>query len=90
MIGAKVAVDAEGSLRASKAIDFVARNEFDFTVKDVADGQAWASIPGLSFRNGSGAIVHNADRAILENMDALPFVTPVYKRDLVMENYFIF
>ena len=26
---------------------------------------------------------------ILENMDALPFVTPVYKRDLVIENYFI-
>ena len=26
MIGAKVAVDAEGSLRASEAIDFVARN----------------------------------------------------------------
>ena len=22
-------------------------------------------------------------------MDQLPFVTPVYKRDLVMENYFI-
>ncbi len=33
--------------------------------------------------------MHNADRAILEDMDALPFVTPVYKRDLVIENYFI-
>jgi radical SAM superfamily enzyme YgiQ (UPF0313 family) len=33
--------------------------------------------------------VHNEDRAVLENMDALPFVTPVYKRDLVVENYFI-
>ena len=27
--------------------------------------------------------------AILEDMDALPFVTPIYKRDLVIENYFI-
>jgi len=36
MIGAKVAVDADSSLRASSAIDFVARNEFDFTIKDVA------------------------------------------------------
>ena len=33
--------------------------------------------------------MHNQDRAILENMDALPFVTPVYKRDLAIENYFI-
>src|SRR6195952_1746674 len=42
MIGAKVAVDAEGSMRASAAIDFVARNEFDFTIKDVADGKDMA------------------------------------------------
>ena len=34
-------------------------------------------------------IIHNAERPILENMDDLPFVTPVYKRDLVIENYFI-
>ena len=26
---------------------------------------------------------------MLENMDELPFVTPVYKRDLKIENYFI-
>ena len=25
---------------------------------------------------------------MLENMDALPWVTPVYKRDLTIENYF--
>jgi len=33
--------------------------------------------------------VHNMPRAILENMDELPFVTPVYKRDLRIEKYFI-
>ena len=89
LIGAKVAVEANKSMEAAPVVDFVARNEFDFTIKDVADGQNWASIAGLSFRNNSGVIVHNKDRAILENMDSLPFVTPVYKRDLVMENYFI-
>ena len=35
-----------------------------------------------------GVIVHNEDRAVLENMDALPWVTPVYKRDLTIEKYF--
>jgi hopanoid biosynthesis associated radical SAM protein HpnJ len=88
LIGAKVAVDAEGSLKAAPAVDFVARNEFDFTIKEVADDHAWADIKGLSYRNSSGVIVHNPDRAILENMDALPYVTPVYKRDLVIENYY--
>src|SRR5262245_6378630 len=37
LIGAKVAVDPVGSLQASPAIDFVARNEFDFTIREVAE-----------------------------------------------------
>jgi hopanoid biosynthesis associated radical SAM protein HpnJ len=89
MIGANVAVEPDASLQASTAIDFVARNEFDFTVREVADGRDFNRIAGLSFRNSEGVIVHNDDRAVLEDMDQLPFVTPVYKRDLVIENYFI-
>jgi hopanoid biosynthesis associated radical SAM protein HpnJ len=89
MIGAKAAVEPDATLAASKAIDFVARNEFDFTIKEVAEGRDFARIAGLSWRNGEGVIVHNEDRAVLENMDELPFVTPVYQRDLAIENYFI-
>lgn len=88
LIGAKVAVQADESLRASSAIDFVARNEFDFTVKEVADGRDLSKVKGISYRNREGVIIHNEDREILENMDLLPFVSPVYKRDLVMEKYF--
>ena len=88
-IGAKVAVEADKSMKDAPVIDFVARNEFDFTIKDVADGKAWAGIKGLSYRNGQGVIVHNDDRAVLEDMDSLPFVTPIYKRDLKIEDYFI-
>jgi hopanoid biosynthesis associated radical SAM protein HpnJ len=87
-IGAKVAVEPKESLEASRAIDFVARNEFDYTIKEVAEGRDCSKIAGLSYRNEEGIIVHNEDRAILEDMDALPFVTPIYKRDLVIENYF--
>jgi len=89
MIGAKVAVDPAGSLNASRAIDFVTGNEFDFTVKEVAEGIELNRIVGLSYRNADGRIVHNPPRPILENMDELPFVTPVYKRDLEIERYFI-
>jgi hopanoid biosynthesis associated radical SAM protein HpnJ len=87
-IGAKVAVEPKESLEASRAIDFVARNEFDYTIKEAAEGRDWSKIVGLSYRNADGIIVHNEDRPILEDMDALPFVTPIYKRDLVIENYF--
>jgi hopanoid biosynthesis associated radical SAM protein HpnJ len=89
LIGAKVAVQSDASLAEAPVVDFVARNEFDFTVKEVAEGRDWSSIAGLSYRNRDGLIVHNADRPVVHDMDSLPFVTPVYKRDLVMENYFI-
>ncbi|HWK43576.1 MAG TPA: hopanoid biosynthesis associated radical SAM protein HpnJ [Stellaceae bacterium] len=88
-IGAKVAVEPLKSLEASSAIDFVARNEFDFTIKEIADGRDWSKVDGISYRNAEGVIVHNTDRAILENMDALPFVTEVYKKNLRIEDYFI-
>jgi hopanoid biosynthesis associated radical SAM protein HpnJ len=89
LIGAKVAVQAEESLRDAPVIDFVARNEFDFTIKDVADGLDWSAIKGLSWRNNQGVIVHNTERPVLEDMDSLPFVSPVYRRDLSYEKYFI-
>ncbi len=89
LIGAKVAVDAQGSLEQAPVVDFVARNEFDFTIKEVADDRPWSAIQGLSYRNAEGVIVHNDDRPMLERMDDLPFVTPIYKRDLTIENYFI-
>lgn len=87
-VGAKVAVEPEASLLASPAIDFVAREEFDFTIAEVAEGRAWGSVDGLSYRDRDGRVVHRPDRAILEDMDRLPYVTEVYKRDLKVENYF--
>ena len=88
-VGAKVAVQPERSLLASPAIDFVAREEFDFTVAEVADGRPLESIAGLSYKDAEGRVVHNPDREILTDMDLLPFVTPVYKRDLRPEDYYI-
>ena len=89
LVGAKVAVDPAGSLESAPVIDFVARNEFDFTIKEVAEGRAFKDIDGLSFRNAEGVIVLNQERATLEDMDQLPFVSEVYKRDLHIEDYFI-
>ncbi len=88
-VGAKVAVKPQESMEASAALDFVARNEFDFTCLEVAEGRDFATIDGITYRNAAGEIVHNKDRAILEDMDQLPFVTEVYKRDLKIEDYFI-
>jgi hopanoid biosynthesis associated radical SAM protein HpnJ len=88
-VGANVAVEPEASLNASDAIDFVAGNDFDFTIKEVCEGRELNTISGLSYRNRNGVITHNPPRRLIEDMDELPFVSPVYKRDLRIENYFI-
>ena len=87
-IGAHVAVSPEPSLLASRAIDFVARNEFDYTVHEIAEGRPLAEVDGISYRV-NGKVVHNRERATIENMDKLPWVVDVYQRDLVIEDYFI-
>jgi phosphatidylglycerophosphate synthase len=86
VVGAHVAVNPTRALAASDAIEFVARNEFDFTIQEVAQGRPLDTILGLSFRT-NGAVRHTPDRPVLEDMDALPFVVDVYHRDLVIEHY---
>ena len=88
-IGAHAAVLPTETLNASPAIDWVGRKEFDFTCKEVAEGRELATIAGHSFRDASGNIVHNKEREIIQNMDSLPWVADVYRRDLKIENYFI-
>src|SRR5258706_6500765 len=44
IVGAKVAVDPTGSLHACEQLDFVGRNEFAFTVKEVAEVRDFAGI----------------------------------------------
>ncbi len=87
-VGAHVAVHREAALGASRAIDFVAGNEFDFTIQEVAQGRDLAAVHGLSYRVNAH-VVQTPERAVLEDMDRLPFVVDVYHRDLVVEQYFI-
>jgi len=87
-VGAHVAVSPEASVAASDAIDFVAGSEFDFTIKEIADGRPLSEVDGITWKR-DGAVIRNPERAILHDMDQLPYVSPVYERDLVIEDYFI-
>ena len=85
-VGPHVTVLPEKSLRDCPAIDFVCRKEFDYSVVDYAKGKPLADIPGVSFLK-DGAIVHNPDAPQIQDLDSLPHVTDVYKRDLDVRNY---
>ncbi|HTH98677.1 MAG TPA: hopanoid biosynthesis associated radical SAM protein HpnJ, partial [Stellaceae bacterium] len=47
-VGAKVAVEPLISLEDAPPVDFVAREEFDFTIKEIAEGRDWSKIDGMS------------------------------------------
>jgi len=85
-VGPHVTTQPEESLMASEAIDFVTHKEFDYTVTEFASGMPLEEIKGVSFRK-DGKIVHTEKRLPIENLDALPWVTPIYKRDMDYTRY---
>jgi len=89
-VGAHVAVLPDETLKACPSLDFVARKEFDFAIKEIADGCPLSDVVGVSYWDrATNTIVHRPERPLLMNMDELPFVVNVYKRDLEIENYYI-
>jgi hopanoid biosynthesis associated radical SAM protein HpnJ len=85
-VGPPVTVEPEKILRSSTAIDFVVRREFDHQIVDFANGKPLDEIPGVSFRK-NGEVVHNPEGGYIEDLDSLPWVTKIYKRDLDFRRY---
>ncbi|OHB93109.1 MAG: hopanoid biosynthesis associated radical SAM protein HpnJ [Planctomycetes bacterium RIFCSPHIGHO2_12_FULL_52_36] len=86
VVGPHPSAVPEECLRASNHIDFVCRREFDYTIKEVAEGKGLKDVSGISYRK-NGQIIHNPDRKPINDLDALPFVVETYKRDLNIHNY---
>jgi hopanoid biosynthesis associated radical SAM protein HpnJ len=85
-VGPPVTVEPEKVLASSAAVDFVVRGEFDYQVVDFARGKPVAELAGASYRK-NGSFVHNPQGPAIENLDALPWVTKVYRRDLDIHRY---
>ena len=85
-VGPHVTVLPEKSLRECSAIDFVVRKEFDYAVKEFAEGKPYEEILGISYRK-NGSVAHTADRPQIQDLDALPHVTDIYRRDLDVRRY---
>ncbi len=82
MGGAHATVMAEDLLR-HREVDAVVRGEGEETMAELVEGAAFEGIAGLSWRRG-GAVVHNPDRPLLQDLDALP--SPAWHL-LPMERY---
>jgi len=78
----------------SDGTDIVARFEYDFTIKDIANtiecGGDLGKIPGISYK-ANGQITHNQDREFTDSkdLDKIPFVSKVYSKHLDIKDYFL-
>lgn len=89
LTGPHVSVLPDESLKAGEGIiDIVCRGEFDYSTKELCEGRDWSRIDGISFLK-DGKIIQTPDRLPIANLDALPFVAPIYKRDLPISEYVI-
>jgi hopanoid biosynthesis associated radical SAM protein HpnJ len=85
-VGPHVSVLPERSLKDCPEIDFVVRKEFDFAAYEFANGKSLEEILGISYLK-NGSVVHNPDRPEIQDLDSLPHVTDVYRRDLDVTRY---
>ena len=85
-VGPMPSVLPEEVLNGSSALDFVVRKEFEYSVTEFAQGKPLEEIAGVSYRK-NGTIVHNPERPPLMDLDSLPFVVDIYKRDLDVTKY---
>ena len=85
-VGPPGTIEPENTLRASTAIDFVVKREFDYQIRDFAQGKPLDEIPSVVFRK-NGGFQNNPDAPVIEDLDALPWVTKTYKRDLDFKRY---
>jgi len=85
-VGPHVSVLPERSLKDCPSIDFVVRKEFDYAVYEFANGKPLDDILGISYLK-NGSVVHTPDRPEIQDLDSLPHVTEVYRRDLDVTKY---
>jgi hopanoid biosynthesis associated radical SAM protein HpnJ len=87
-VGPHTMVLPEETLASSKAVDFVTTGEFDYAIAEIAQGIPFDRVDGIAFRS-NGGIRRTNDRPPITDLDALPFVTRIYARDLSIYNYYI-
>jgi anaerobic magnesium-protoporphyrin IX monomethyl ester cyclase len=95
LVGVHVSALPEQTLSLNTGLDAVAIGEYEATLTGLASAlsaphgrDALASIPGIAFRDKTGAVVRNAPRDYMDDLDALPLVSAVYKKHLSVEPYF--
>ncbi len=59
-------------------VDYVARQEGEHAMLELARGDDLSGIKGLSYKDEAGKPVHNKPRELMSDLDSLPFPSPEY------------
>lgn len=100
--GTHATILPEEVLDKCDGIDYLVRQEYDFTVPEIVLGDDVSKVEGVSYRVDSeandlaiskscsieeGEIKHTIDREPLDNLDELPYVSKVYQKYLNFDDY---
>ena len=92
MAGTHVTAMWKQTLEREPAVDFVAVGEYDLTVSELAEEYSGSSpslhsVKGLAYRK-NGIPVITRERPLIQDLDSLPWIAPVYRRFLTPEHYY--
>lgn len=90
LVGTHPTATVEETMENGKAVDAIARREYDVTILELAkalrDGIELTKIDGLSYRD-NGTIRNNPDREPLEDLDEIPMAAKFIKEHLNEYDY---
>ena len=87
LVGTHVSALPETAFQSSKNVDFVVRGEYDSIIVNLAKNIRRPSVvKGVSYKRGK-RIIHNKPADLVEELDRFPWVSPVYKEFLRMNDY---
>lgn len=92
LVGTHPSALADETIALSQSIDVIARREYDYTLRELADRMQagnidFSQILGITYRQGA-EINRTEDRPYIENLDEIPWVSKVYKKHVDINNYF--
>jgi len=72
LIGQHCSALPKETIKMSEKIDYIVRGEYDYTLRDIANGIEPKDILGIIYRT-DGKFIENERRPLIENLDELPF-----------------
>ncbi|MBN2000786.1 radical SAM protein [candidate division KSB1 bacterium] len=92
LVGTHVTAMWKETLESQPAVDFVAIGEYDYTISELADclqysRPSFEKVAGLAYKSHR-QIRRNNDRPLIQDMDDLPWISPIYKKFLNPTDYY--